>query len=331
MKSLITGGAGFLGSHLAEYLLEQWHEVVIVDNLSWGFERNIPEQTVFYCVDFTDADKVCEVFEDEKPDFVFHLWAYAAEGLSHFIRRYNYNNNLIGSVNIINECIKHKVKRLVFTSSMAVYGTNQVPYTEEMMPCPEDPYGTAKYAVEQDLEHAHRLFGLEYTIFRPHNIVGTRQHIGDTFRNVVGIFVNQVMQGKPMTIFGDWEQTRAFSYVKDIVPYIAECINKDNTKGQVYNVWGEVPYTIKKLAEMVQSKIGGDIVHEPPRYEVKHAHSNHDKLYRDFGHITEQRDFNIVLDEFIDWAKNLWPQEPTKFKDIELTENLPPKWLPYVE
>jgi UDP-glucose 4-epimerase len=119
---------------------------------------------------------------------------------------------------------------------MAVYGTNQVPYTEEMIPCPEDPYGTAKFAVEQDLEHAHRLFGLDYTIFRPHNIVGTRQHIGDTFRNVVGIFVNQVMQEKPMTIFGDGEQTRAFSYVKDIVPYIAECINKDNTKGQVYNV-----------------------------------------------------------------------------------------------
>lgn len=331
MKSLITGWAGFLGSHLADYLLAEWHEVVILDNLSGWFERNIPDNSVFYCIDFCDKQKLSTVFAQETPDYVFHLWAYAAEWLSHFIRNYNYTNNLIGSVNIINECIKHKVKRLVFTSSMAVYGTNQVPYKEDMIPSPEDPYGTAKYAVEQDLEHAHRMFGLEYTIFRPHNIVGTRQHIGDTFRNVVGIFVNQVMQGKPMTIFGDWEQTRAFSYVKDIVPYIATSITNHKTIGKVYNIGWEVPYTINQLSEKIQSILWGTIVHEPPRYEVKHAHSNHDRLYEDFGHLTEQTPFDYVLDEMIVWAKELWPQEPTKFGNIELTENLPPKRVPYVE
>ncbi len=331
MKSLITWGAGFLWSHLSEYLFDQWHEIVVVDNLSGWFERNVISGVKLMKLDICDSDAMAKLFDQYQPDYVFHLAAYAAEWLSHFIRKYNYTNNLIGSVNIINECIKHKVKRLVFTSSMAVYGTNQVPYTEEMTPCPEDPYGTAKFAVEQDLEHAHRIFGLNYTIFRPHNIVGTRQHIGDTFRNVVGIFINQVMSGKPMTIFWDWEQTRAFSYVKDIVPYIAESINNEKAIGNTYNIGGEVPYTIKLLATMVQERLGGTIVNEPPRYEVKHAHSNHDKLYRDFGHLTEQTSFDIVLDEMIKWAIRLWPQEPTKFKDVEITENLPSKRVQYVE
>jgi UDP-glucose 4-epimerase len=157
---------------------------------------------------------------------VFHLAAYAAEGLSHFIKRFNYSNNLLGSVNLINASVNFDVKCVVFTSSIAVYGANQVPMTEDIVPKPEDSYGIAKYAVELELEESHKMFGLNYITFRPHNVYGEYQNIGDMYRNVIGIFMNQIMQGKPVTIFGDGEQTRAFSYIGDVAPVIAESIER---------------------------------------------------------------------------------------------------------
>ncbi|MCI0520595.1 MAG: NAD-dependent epimerase/dehydratase family protein, partial [Chloroflexi bacterium] len=216
-KALVTGGAGFIGSHVAELLQRRGHEVLVLDDLSGGFEDNLTPGVDFVQGSINDEALIHRLFAEHGFTYVFHLAAYAAEGLSHFIKRFNYNNNLIGSVNLINAAVNHQVKCFVFTSSIAVYGASpELPMTEATTPHPEDPYGIAKLAVEQELRVSKDMFGLDYVIFRPHNVYGERQNIGDKYRNVVGIFMNQILQGKPMTIFGDGSQTRAFSYIGDV-------------------------------------------------------------------------------------------------------------------
>ena len=179
------------------------HDVVVLDDLSGGFQENVPAKATFVQGSVMDHELIDRLFDRHSFDYVYHLAAYAAEGLSHFIKRFNYNNNLIGSVNLINASINHKVKCFVFTSSIAVYGAGQSPMSEDMIPVPEDSYGISKLAVEQELRVSHEMFGLDYVVFRPHNVYGERQNIGDRYRNVVGIFMNQLLRGEPMTIFGD--------------------------------------------------------------------------------------------------------------------------------
>src|SRR5947209_9334431 len=149
--SLVTGGAGFIGSHVADHLLRLGHRVVVLDDLSGGFIDNVPPDATFVNGSILDEQLVERLFAENEFSYVYHLAAYAAEGLSHFIRRFNYHNNLIGSVNLINEAVNHSVKTFVFTSSIAVYGAAQAPMTESTLPVPEDPYGISKLAVEQDL------------------------------------------------------------------------------------------------------------------------------------------------------------------------------------
>src|SRR6266853_1454834 len=223
--SLVTGGAGFIGSHVAEHLVRMRHRVVVLDDLSGGFKDNVPAATTFVHGSILDAELIDNLFREHKFDYVYHLAAYAAEGLSHFIKRFNYNNNLIGSVNLINASVNYGVRCFVFTSSIAVYGRNQVPITEDMVPMPEDSYGIAKLAVERELKVTQEMFGLDYVIFRPHNVYGERQNIGDRYRNVVGIFMNQLMKGEAMTIFGDGEQQRAFTHINDVASVIADSVD----------------------------------------------------------------------------------------------------------
>ena len=207
-----------------------------------------------------------DLFSQTGFDYVFHLAAYAAEGLSHFIKRFNYNNNLIGSVNLINASINHGVNCFVFTSSIAVYGTSpELPMTEETTAYPEDPYGIAKLAVEQELKVCKEMFDLDYIIFRPHNVYGERQNIGDKYRNVVGIFMNQILQDKPMTVFGDGNQTRAFSYIGDMAPIMAEAVERPEAYNQIFNIGADQPYSVNELAEAVARAMGvePDIVHLP--------------------------------------------------------------------
>ncbi|MBN2242221.1 MAG: NAD-dependent epimerase/dehydratase family protein, partial [Acidobacteria bacterium] len=184
-RILVTGGAGFIGSHVAEELLNRRHEVTVLDDLSGGFPENVASQARFVQGSINDVKLIETLFAEECYEYVFHLAAYAAEGLSHFIKRFNYTNNLIGSVNLINASINGGVRCFVFTSSIAVYGTSpQLPMTEETAAQPEDSYGIAKLAVEQELAACKPMFDLNYVIFRPHNVYGERQNIGDKYRNV---------------------------------------------------------------------------------------------------------------------------------------------------
>jgi len=213
-KVLVTGGAGFIGSHVAKHLINMRKKVIVLDDLSGGFKDNVPRGAEFIKGSILNVKLLEKIFKENKITHIYHLAAYAAEGLSHFIKRFNYINNLIGSINLINLAVNYRIKCFIFTSSAAVYGPGQLPFTEETKPEPEDSYGIAKYAVEQELESSHKMFGLNYIIFRPHNVYGEHQNIGDRYRNVVGIFMNRIMKGKPMTIFGDGKQTRAFTYIE---------------------------------------------------------------------------------------------------------------------
>lgn len=326
-ESLVTGGAGFIGSHLADDLLARGHNVVVLDDLSGGFRENVPAGATFVEGSINDVALLERLFAERAFDYVFHLAAYAAEGLSHFIRRFNYENNLIGSVNLINLAVRHEVKCFVFTSSIAVYGRNQVPMREDTVPQPEDPYGISKYAVELDLKAAHEMFGLDSVIFRPHNVYGERQNLGDRYRNVLGIFMNQILKGEPLTVFGDGTQTRAFTHVADVAPLIARSVEIDEARNQVFNVGADRPYSINELAAVVARELGVEprLRHEPPRNEVQHAWADHEKARSLLG-----AGPGISLEEGVRrmaaWARAAGARPTSPFGAIEIDRNLPPVW-----
>ncbi len=326
--SLVTGGAGFIGAHVTRELLTLGHKVVVLDDLSGGFKENLPSAAIFIEGSITDHILLEKLFTEYNFNYVYHLAAYAAEGLSHFIKRFNYNNNLIGSVNLINESIKHKVECFVFTSSIAVYGALPPPMKESMTPCPEDPYGIAKYAVEMDLKTSHEMFGLNYIIFRPHNVYGEYQNLGDKYRNVVGIFMNQLMQNKPLTIFGDGKQTRAFSYIGDVAPHIANSVNTKEAYNQIFNIGADKDYSVNELATTVMDAMGikGEIRHVEARNEVVHAYADHTKSHTAFG---SKLKFSLSegLIKMANWAKVTGVKKSVTFKNIEILEKLPPVWL----
>lgn len=326
-SSLVTGGAGFIGSHVARSCLDLGHDVVVLDDLSGGFHDHVPKGVRFVEGSITDHALIDQLFARYQFDFVYHLAAYAAEGLSHFIRRFNYTNNLIGSVNLINAAVRHECKCFVFTSSIAVYGANQLPMTEEMTPRPEDPYGISKLAVEMDLKAAHEMFGLNYIIFRPHNVYGENQNIGDRYRNVIGIFMNQIMQNKPMTIFGDGSQSRAFSYIADVAPHIARSVEVPNAYGEVINIGADTPYTVKELADVVANAFGiePEIQFLAPRNEVQHAYASHEKAHQIFG-IAEATPLDLGIETMAHWARQVGGRTSSVFSSIEIGKNMPETW-----
>jgi len=332
ITSLVTGGAGFIGSHVAKHCLEMGHEVVVLDDLSGGFEDHVPDGAHFIEGSINDQQLVTDLFSQFGFDYVYHLAAYAAEGLSHFIRKFNYENNLIGSINLINQSILHKVKCFVFTSSIAVYGSGQLPMLEDMTPMPEDPYGVSKLAVEYDLKSAHEMFGLNYIIFRPHNVYGENQNIGDRYRNVIGIFMNQIMQGKQLTVFGDGEQSRAFSYISDVAPHISQSVEIPEAYNQIINIGADTPYSVNQLAEVVSRALGVEpnVIHLEARNEVMHAYASHEKAKRLFGtdrHTSLEEGVQIMAE----WAMKVGARQSKAFGKIEIMENLPPIWLERLE
>jgi UDP-glucose 4-epimerase len=328
MKALVTGGAGFIGSHVAEELVKMGHCVTVLDDLSGGFVDNVVPGADFVQGSINDVGLVEGLFSSGHFDYVYHLAAYAAEGLSHFIKRFNYSNNLIGTINLINASVNFGVKCFLFTSSIAVYGSSPtLPMTEDSPANPEDPYGIAKLAVERELQVCKRMFDLNYIVFRPHNVYGERQNIGDRYRNVIGIFMNQILQGKAMTVFGDGNQTRAFSYISDVAPVIARAPETPAAYNQVFNVGADRPYTVNELALAVARAMGveASIAHLPSREEVVHAFSSHRKAEAVFG---AQRPCELAqgLERMAAWVKNHGARQSQSFKEVEILKNLPQVW-----
>ena len=328
-KILVTGGAGFIGSHLVEELIHRGHIVHALDDLSGGFRDNLPEDSHFIEGSINDVELVNRIFTEHRFDYVCHLAAYAAEGLSHFIKGFNYHNNLIGSVNLINASVNTGVKCFVFTSSIAVYGTTaELPMNEATPAVPEDSYGIAKLAVEQELRISKEMFGLDYIVFRPHNVYGERQNIGDRYRNVVGIFMNQILQEKPMTVFGDGTQSRAFSYIRDLTPIMADSLETPAAYNEVFNIGADEPFSVNELAEATARAMGVEprIRHLPARNEVLHAYSSHEKVRRFFPD-RSRTSLEEGLARMAAWVRDHGSRQSKVFENIELMKNFPKAWL----
>lgn len=330
-KVLITGVAGLLGSHFSRYLLDNGYEVIGIDNLSGGYKEYIDRRIIkakrFYKIDLVDSVSLQKIFKKHKPDYVYHFAAYAAEGLSPFIRNYNYTNNVISSINIINNCIKYDVKKLIYTSSMAVYGKGQPPFTEDQLQNPIDPYGIAKYSVEMDIKQAYEQFGLNYTIVRPHNVIGIYQNIWDRYRNVIGIWIRKILAKENISVFGDGNQKRAFSDIKFYMkPFMKLMETGDH---EIFNIGADHEYRIKDMAKLV-SKIANEFGYKPgidyleKRHEVKDAYCNHDKAKKYLA-FEDGTDIESTVREMFAWAMNQ-PKRKTKDMKYEVDKNIYSFW-----
>lgn len=327
-KILITGNAGLLGSNLCDFILDKYSSQYLIyglDDLSGGYIDNIDPKIKFYPINILDK-QFDNIFADIKPDYVFHLAAYAAEGLSPFIRQYNYENNLVCTARVINNCIRHNTKRLVFTSSMAVYGNNLIPFDESMQPKPIDSYGIAKYGCEMDIQVAGEQHGLDWCIIRPHNVYGRKQNIWDKYRNVLGIWMYQYLSGKPLTIFGDGEQKRAFSHINDSVEPLFNAAILPEASKQIINLGGIDDCSINEAAETLLNVIGdGSKVYLEGRHEVKYAFSTYQKSVDILGfkHTTTLKD---GLQDMWSWAKVQPQRKQFIWENYELEKGLYSFW-----
>jgi len=328
-KVLITGVAGLLGSRLADWIIENTkYGVVGIDDLSGGYSENINKAVKFYEFDLVDLNSLQGVFKRENISIVYHFAAYAAEGLSPFIRKYNYQNNLVASANLITCSIEFDVKRFVFASSMSVYGNKyDPPFREDLKQAPIDPYAVAKYAVEMDLEIAFQQHGLNYTIVRPHNFYGRNQNIWDKYRNVLGIWMFQILNDMRPTIFGDGEQVRAFSYVDDSVVPFWNASQRDNCIGEIINLGGIKEYSINEACEVLINVTRTNLkpIHLEARHETKYAWSTWDKSVEllDFKH---EIDLEQGLSQMWEWALTQPNRSRFEWPQYELEKGIYEYW-----
>ena len=326
---LITGVAGLLGSRLADWIIENKPEykVVGIDDLSGGYESNVHPKVDLWEIDLVKHPiSVC--FEKNKFDYVFHFAAYAAEGLSPFIRCFNYDNNLKVTARIVNECIRTDVKRLVFTSTLAVYGHGYGGiFDETQQQAPIDPYGVAKYACEMDIQIANEQHGLDYCIIRPHNVYGIKQNIWDKYRNVLGIWMYQYLNDEPMTIFGDGEQTRAFSFIDDILEPLWNSATREEASKQIINLGGVEEISIKEAANTLRAVIDtkDEFRYLEARHEVKHSIPTFQKSIDllDFKSTTTLYD---GLEQMWDWAEDQPMRKRFVWDEYELDKGIYSFW-----
>ena len=332
MKCIVTGGAGFIGSHVAAFLQQQGHQVLVLDDLSGSFIENVPVNCQF--VQASINDNIEQRFIDFAPDVVYHLAAYAAEGLSHHIPMFNYSNNVLGTINVLNAAYKAKCKHFVFTSSIAAYGHphSDVPFDENSYCEPCDPYGIAKLACEHHIKAFVSYYGsMKYTIFRPHNVFGPNQNISDPYRNVVGIFMAKALQKLPMPVFGDGLQTRSFSYIKVVAESIASAPFIEEATNEIFNIGGDESMSVKLLAETISEifNVPLQIQWLPERKEVVHAHCKHDKAKTVFASVYKNN-INIKQGLKLMAESVMYKSIPPVTEcpsAIEIPELLPPSWL----
>lgn len=328
MKILITGVAGLLGSRLSDYIIENHSDVQIVgiDDMSGGYKENVNSKVELWEMNLVNGN-IEECFERHQFDYVYHFAAYAAEGLSPFIRTYNYQNNLVATSRIITQCIKHNIKRLVFTSTLAVYGHQDGNIFDEIqVPKPIDPYGVAKYGCEMDIQIAGEQHGLDWCIIRPHNVYGVKQNVWDKYRNVLGIWMYQHTINEPMTIFGDGTQTRAFSYIDDSLEPLWKASQDKRASKEIINLGGIKEYSINEANEILREVVGGGTVkYFEGRHEVKHSIPTWQKSIDllDFEHKTDLKE---GLTKMWEWVKTQPVRERFVWPFYELDKGIYSFW-----
>jgi len=316
MRILVTGAAGFMGSYVVDSLVIRGDcEVWAVDDLSGGFRSNVNKSAHFEELDLRDRIKTEDLFARVKPTLLYHLAADASEGRSQFTPISATERNYLAYMYTLVPAIKHGLQRVVLTSSMSVYGAGDAPFSEDMPPKPEDIYGISKTAMEEATKVLSKVHGFEYVIIRPHNVYGPRQNLSDPYRNVIGIFINCLLNNKNFYIYGDGNQKRAFTYIDDFNPYFVSCGFANNVNGEIINLGPSEEHTINELAQIVLSKFFPDNVptHFKPQYvalrpqEVVEAYCTNDKAKSLLGYKT-----SVGLEDgvarMIAWARELGPQ-----------------------
>ena len=331
VKVIVTGGAGFIGCHVARVLVDAGHTVLVLDDLSGGFDENVPPKAAFERRSI--IEDLDSLFQKFKPDVVYHLAAYAAEGLSHHIPVFNYSNNLMGTANVLGAAYRSGARHFVFTSSIAAYGHAHrgSTFSEDDACVPCDPYGVAKLACENHIRVFHDYFRRpSFTIFRPHNVFGPHQNPSDPYRNVVGIFIKRALSEESLPIFGDGSQTRSFSYISSVARCIAEAPFVEAAKNQVFNIGGDESMSVRDLACHICRLVGVGEKLEflPARKEVLHAHADHSKVRRVFPEaFTESLDIVDGLKETVEFIRNKPIPEATECPStIEILDHLPASW-----
>lgn len=335
MKILITGIGGHLGGCFAKWLKTSrpYLEVVGIDNFSCGYPENVP--VGIKCHNITlGTDRLSPWLFDDV-DYVYHFAAYAAEGLSPFIRHFDTQNNLLSTIDILNACLNsNSVKRIIFTSSMSVYGNGKPPFDESSRCAPIDAYGISKSACEQHLETAYAQHGQGYCIIRPHNIYGPYQSGWQVFRNVLAYWMARAKQGLPILIYGDGLQTRAFSYIDDMFSPLWHAVVFDGAAQQIINLGGSEPTTILAAANLVSEITGAKVEHVEARHEVKNAFCTVDKSIDILGY-KETVSLEAGLLKMWKWTNEAWDMYPErqgthKIAPIEVRKGLYPFWEPWV-
>lgn len=334
-KILVTGGAGFIGSHLVDKLIEKGNKVVLVDDLSGGFKRNVNPKAMFYEHDLRnlggDKKDIHQICQEFKPEIIFHLAANAAENKAQFSPVDITSRNYDSFIKVLAAALKTRkasFKRFIFTSSIAVYGALQTPFKETDKPEPEDLYGISKLAAEETLKVMSKVHDFEYVIARPHNVYGPRQNMADAFRNVVTIFMNLLLKGKPYYIYGDGQQRRCFSYIDDVVDALVNCAFLP-VNGKIFNIGADKDYSLNELSEAIQ-KITG--IHIKPKYlpdrpqEVKIAVADHTQAKK-FLHYQDKTSLVLGIEKTWEYARTLGPQNYTDMEVEIPSPKIPKNWL----
>lgn len=328
-KIFITGIAGFLGSHLAEAMLKAGHHVSGCDNLLGGYLENVPDDAEFHQVDCRYLNTMNKVIKDS--DIVYHTACTAYEGLSVFSPELVCQNTFQITAAVASAAVSQGVKRFVYCSSMARYGTQDiVPFTEDMVPKPQDPYGISKYAAENLLRCLSEVHGMEVVYAVPHNIIGPRQKYDDPFRNVASIMVNLMLQGRQPIIYGDGTQKRCFSFVQDDIDCLTKLAFQPDVVGEVINIGPDEEFVTinelaKTIAELLNFKLEPIYVRDRPQ-EVKFATCSADKARRMLGYQTKYT-LKQGLQEIIDYVIKRGPRKFRYHLDLEIiNEKTPSTW-----
>lgn len=329
MKVLITGVAGFMGSHLADAFLAKGYDVVGIDNLLGGYEENVPSGVDFHNIDLDNLELIQPLFEDV--DLVVHTACTAYEGLSVFSPSLVVRNTMQITTNIMSACVKAKVKKIVHLSSMARYGTQEVvPFVESMTPKPQDPYGIAKYGAELMIKNIADTHGLDYVILVPHNIIGPRQKFDDPYRNVASIMINRMLQGKQPIIYGNGEQKRCFSFMQDVTDPLMIACETDVAHGRIVNIGPDEEFvTINELAYKLSIILDFKLepIYMPGRpQEVFHANCSAN-LAREILNYKTTTSLEAGLVELVNWIKSKGSREFNYHLPLEfVTEKTPKTW-----